>query len=497
MVYFIRRAAIPCLLQLLICFIVIAPARAQTCNDVELTSQAEVDAFDCTWVGNLTIGAPGNEDDITDLSPLADLTTVVEFLRIRNNDLLTSLEGLGALRYVGEATQGTGGLEIANNPALTTLAGLSSLYSVYGLRIEGNESLTSLEGLESLSRIPWYGGLVIKNNPSLESLSGLGDVNGLFSVHIEGNTVLTSLEGLEGISSVGAGIEAKGGLTISDNDALTTLEGLEGLVNVPGGLYIEGNEVLSSLAVLDGIGDIGVDLVIEGNPSLTSLTGLEGVTSVGRWLHLEDNDALESLQALQHVSTVGPAPENGAGRLSIIDNDGLESLHGLHAITSIRGSSPELNVYNNDSLGECSNGLSGLISCDPPAFSGLGGTVTIEGNDPTGTCTSPPVVLATFCDGSTSGESGPALQNIELALYPNPLAGALNIRYSTAGTESVSVRIALYDLLGRELNVFVDSVQPAGDHEVQFGLRGLASGVYVVRLEVGKEVRTQRLTVVE
>ena len=67
MIPFMRRSFIPCFGKLLLCLVFVVPVRAQTCNDVELRSQAEVDAFDCTWAGNLTIGAPGHEDDITDL----------------------------------------------------------------------------------------------------------------------------------------------------------------------------------------------------------------------------------------------------------------------------------------------------------------------------------------------------------------------------------------------------------------------------------------------
>lgn len=494
---FMRRAAIPCFGQLLICLIVIVPARAQTCNDVELRSQAEVDAFDCTWVGNLTIGAPGNEDNISDLSPLAGLTTVVKYLRIRNNDSLTSLEGLGALQSVGEASQGTGGLEIVNNLALITLEGFNSLNSVYGLRIDGNESLTSLEGLESLSFIPQYGGISIVSNPSLVALSGLDSLTYSFNLHIENNDALESLAGLEELTTVGGSVEQGGGLTISGNAALVSLEGIENLTAIGGGnfggLVLSENDALLSLAALGGLDYIGGNLVIDNNDALASLTGLEGVESLGGDLRVENNDVLKSLAGLEGIVSVGPAPENGAGNLTISNNDSLESLEGLGNIALVRGDpiGTSLNVVNNDVLRRCSCGLSGLIAGDPPAFTGVQGDVVIEENDPEGTCTSPEVVLATPCEPVANEEGSAAPQELQLESYPNPAAESFTVRYALP--EAGPVRLAVYDLLGREVTVLDDSVRPVSWHEARIG--GLAAGVYLVRMEVGQEVRTQRVTV--
>ncbi|HLT47758.1 MAG TPA: T9SS type A sorting domain-containing protein, partial [Rubricoccaceae bacterium] len=56
------------------------------------------------------------------------------------------------------------------------------------------------------------------------------------------------------------------------------------------------------------------------------------------------------------------------------------------------------------------------------------------------------------------------------------------------------VRLAVYDVLGREVAVLVDARQEAGAHRATFDASGLAAGTYVYRLVVGSEVQTGRLT---
>ncbi len=68
--------------------------------------------------------------------------------------------------------------------------------------------------------------------------------------------------------------------------------------------------------------------------------------------------------------------------------------------------------------------------------------------------------------------------------YPNPFNPATRIRYSIQGPGVSWVRLAVYDLLGREIAVLVDRSQVPGNHELPFVATGLASGVYVYRLEV-------------
>ncbi len=67
--------------------------------------------------------------------------------------------------------------------------------------------------------------------------------------------------------------------------------------------------------------------------------------------------------------------------------------------------------------------------------------------------------------------------------YPNPFNPATTIAYEVPG--ETHVRLAVYDLLGREVSVLVDERQEAGRHAATFDARTLASGVYVYRLTAG------------
>ena len=44
----------------------------------------------------------------------------------------------------------------------------------------------------------------------------------------------------------------------------------------------------------------------------------------------------------------------------------------------------------------------------------------------------------------------------------------------------------VYDFLGREVVTLIDGEKSAGSHEIKFNAAGLPSGVYIFRLEAGK-----------
>lgn len=65
--------------------------------------------------------------------------------------------------------------------------------------------------------------------------------------------------------------------------------------------------------------------------------------------------------------------------------------------------------------------------------------------------------------------------------YPNPFNPSTMIRYELPAASSV--KLTVYDLLGREVSVLVDGAQDAGVHEARFDGRQLSSGVYFYRME--------------
>lgn len=107
-------------------------AGAQTCptGSLTLSSQAQIDAFPTDYPGcaimpgtlTITEATPG---DITDLSPLGQLTAINGNLIIGSNQSLASLQGLEGVTNI------TGNLGIAINPNLLSLNGLNGLVSVF------------------------------------------------------------------------------------------------------------------------------------------------------------------------------------------------------------------------------------------------------------------------------------------------------------------------------------------------------------------------------
>ena len=83
--------------------------------------------------------------------------------------------------------------------------------------------------------------------------------------------------------------------------------------------------------------------------------------------------------------------------------------------------------------------------------------------------------------------------------HPNPFNPVTTLRYSLPRAQWI--RLAVYDVAGRELVTLADGVKPAGEHVVQWRGRdgqgrALPSGVYIARLEVRGRTLSRRLVLV-
>jgi hypothetical protein len=78
--------------------------------------------------------------------------------------------------------------------------------------------------------------------------------------------------------------------------------------------------------------------------------------------------------------------------------------------------------------------------------------------------------------------------------FPNPFNPMTVISWQLA--VSSTVKLSVLDLTGRQIAVLVNEIQPAGDHQIEFDASGLASGIYLYRLEAGShsEIRKMILT---
>lgn len=78
-------------------------------------------------------------------------------------------------------------------------------------------------------------------------------------------------------------------------------------------------------------------------------------------------------------------------------------------------------------------------------------------------------------------------------VYPNPFNSTVTVPFSVEKT--ASVRIALYDISGREVQTLLDGVRSAGNHSVSFNAQqtGLSSGIYYVKMTSGNQVSSQKI----
>ncbi len=87
-------------------------------------------------------------------------------------------------------------------------------------------------------------------------------------------------------------------------------------------------------------------------------------------------------------------------------------------------------------------------------------------------------------------ESLPARFTLEQN-FPNPFNPVTSIRFELP--QAGAVRLALYDLLGREVTVLAEGVYTAGRHEIRVDGRSLSSGTYLYRLTQGGQTLTRKL----
>ena len=74
--------------------------------------------------------------------------------------------------------------------------------------------------------------------------------------------------------------------------------------------------------------------------------------------------------------------------------------------------------------------------------------------------------------------------------YPNPFNPTTQIEYSIE--EAATVKLEVYNILGRRVATIVNREQEPGNYEVTFNGSNLASGVYLYRLEAGSNVSTKK-----
>lgn len=87
--------------------------------------------------------------------------------------------------------------------------------------------------------------------------------------------------------------------------------------------------------------------------------------------------------------------------------------------------------------------------------------------------------------------------------YPNPFNPTTTIKYNIPNnvdanfSSNITVKLKVYDLLGREVKTLVNENQSPGAYEVLFDASALSSGVYFYRLESVNFIQTKKLMLVK
>ncbi len=80
---------------------------------------------------------------------------------------------------------------------------------------------------------------------------------------------------------------------------------------------------------------------------------------------------------------------------------------------------------------------------------------------------------------------------ISIKLMPNPFTQSTTIYYTL--NQTLSIRISIHDVTGRELKELIDQKQDKGEHQIEFNAGNLPSGVYYFRLKSGDHIFTEKL----
>lgn len=77
------------------------------------------------------------------------------------------------------------------------------------------------------------------------------------------------------------------------------------------------------------------------------------------------------------------------------------------------------------------------------------------------------------------------------ANYPNPFNPQTTISFQIPNKQYV--RLTVFDMLGREVQVLVNEEKSAGIHSIQFDGNGMSSGIYVYRIEAGQYRQSRKM----
>ncbi len=93
------------------------------------------------------------------------------------------------------------------------------------------------------------------------------------------------------------------------------------------------------------------------------------------------------------------------------------------------------------------------------------------------------------------GETTRPLEYSLAPVYPNPFNAQATVNFTLPAPGDAT--IALFDVMGREVQILSDGFHSAGTHQLSLNARDLPSGTYLLRLQAGQQQLAQRVTLVK
>jgi len=87
------------------------------------------------------------------------------------------------------------------------------------------------------------------------------------------------------------------------------------------------------------------------------------------------------------------------------------------------------------------------------------------------------------------------LSSFGVSVFPNPFNSVARISYTVPHTGRVSVQV--FDVMGRLAGTLISGNVTSGEHEVLFDGKGLASGIYFVRVQAGERAIVQKIVMMK
>jgi hypothetical protein len=378
----------------------------------------------------------------------------------------------------------TGALHISGS-AIKNLNGLNTLTTINTLYIAETE-ISSLSGLQNLSSIEE---LYLLDNQYLLNTTALNSVKSGNYIYINNNNSLQGIE-VKNLEGPVTGSSAFRWIEISENSSLISM--VFPKLSSTNLLLIKDNPKLTDINLLE-LANVGrystsVSLEVNRNTMLSNFCTFFNLFSGGGLIGYYTISGNAANPSPAEIIEGGPCPQE---ELTIEDLFAalFEKINGLNVNKGIKNSltvkiTQVFEKYSKSNLKTALNNLNAFYNHVISLYSG--GVITAQDKDLLLELTAS---LADALTNAAAKELPYVNKDIPdtFALeqnYPNPFNPSTIIRFSVP--EAAFVRVSVFDVLGKEISVLVNSQMQPGIYEYEFNADGLSSGIYFYKITAGE-----------